>query len=749
MSKKACLIALALACSPLSPASAVEVGPPELVEDLKPGPEPSYPQKFLRVGNLAYFLAGESSWGGVWRTDGTAPGTFRVTPEDVPVTGFRGVLGNLMFFGGLSFGESELWRSDGTPSGTYALTTGVVPTEQRHHPSRWGSPVSLAVPELGLFFFSADGLGTGRELWATDGTVAGTRQVADLNPAGSSHPGSMVSFGGKLFFMAASLDSFELWRSDGTPEGTVRVKDLQEERDGVLAVRKAGNRLLVFSRSSDRLLLWGSDGTTAGTELIEDLAGFELSEIVVAGDRVFFATRSEDFSGSLWVSDGTAGGTARVLDGVAGGENSLWELYIHAVGRNVTFGLHEASFGQEPWWSDGTRSGTRRVADICPGECSSGVELAGLYGDRALLSANDGSSGIEPWLTDGTPAGTRRLGDLCPGSCSSHPFAGQDVEGVLVFAVGAVEPDGQELWVSDGTPAGTRAATDFVPETIFPLGRFEGTAVPGRLLFSADDGVHGAELWSLPVGQQNDPQPPAGEWLASSRVPGFRFKVRIAGQTPGRQESACIGETLCVSGALAGRSEVFLRVVGPKPNGYLWPTLVKFSTSLVEVWAEQTATGQIRYYRLEASGQGSTLPGIADRTGFLPAGATLEAMDLPVTEEPPPSGDWIVSEGVPGFRVKARLSSGEETRSVRKEPCIGETLCLSGAVAGRPELFVRVVGPKPNGYLWPTLVRFTTSTVEVWIEQTKSGDVRYYRLEGLPRDSSDLSGFFDRQGFLP
>lgn len=71
----------------------------------------------------------------------------------------------------------------------------------------------------------------------------------------------------------------------------------------------------------------------------------------------------------------------------------------------------------------------------------------------------------------------------------------------------------------------------------------------------------------------------------------------------------------------------------------------------------------------------------------------------------------------------------------------------AAAVPGRSELFLRVVGPKPNGYLWPNLVRFTTSTVEVWIEQLSTGELRYYRLPGASPGSSDLSGLFDRTAF--
>ena len=85
----------------------------------------------------------------------------------------------------------------------------------------------------------------------------------------------------------------------------------------------------------------------------------------------------------------------------------------------------------------------------------------------------------------------------------------------------------------------------------------------------------------------------------------------------------------------------------------------------------------------------------------------------------------------------------------QESACIPETLCISGAVPGRSELFVRIVGPKPNGKLWPNLVRFSTSTIEVWIEQLSTSAVKHYRLEGASPGSSDLTGLFDRNGFTP
>ena len=126
--------------------------------------------------------------------------------------------------------------------------------------------------------------------------------------------------------------------------------------------------------------------------------------------------------------------------------------------------------------------------------------------------------------------------------------------------------------------------------------------------------LHGSAAFAAPA-------PPAGPWLATSRIPGFQFKVRVTAGAPitGVQESDCIAETLCVSASVPGRSEVLIRVVGPKPNGYLWPNIVKFNTSQVEVWADQLGTGSIKYYVLPGAWPGlDTLPGLYDRTGFLP-----------------------------------------------------------------------------------------------------------------------------------
>jgi hypothetical protein len=286
-------------------------------------------------------------------------------------------------------------------------------------------------------------------------------------------------------------------------------------------------------------------------------------------------------------------------------------------------------------------------------------------------------------------------------------------------------------------------------------------------LIQDDTAVDFADLSVTPC--CTPPQPPDDDFAVSPAIPDFGFKAVITSpdgqQIQGRHELACIDETLCFSGAVPGRSEVFLRVVGPKPNGKLWPTLVKFSTSQVEIWVKQLATDEVKYYHLPGARPGfDELPGLFDRNGFDPAGGaaagaselvgrSLSLVERGAEGEAPPVPDDgpFLSPEFPEFRFWVRLTNQQGAESpTRMEPsCIDETVCVSGAVAGRSEIFLRVVGPKPNGRLWPTLVRFTTSTVEVWIEQVSTGEMRYYRLEGASPGDDDLTGLFDRQGFLP
>jgi ELWxxDGT repeat protein len=66
----------------------------------------------------------------------------------------------------------------------------------------------------GRLYFEANDGSTGEELWRTDGTPAGTSQVADIKPGpGNSFPGQFAVLGKSLLFAADDgVHGYELWR---------------------------------------------------------------------------------------------------------------------------------------------------------------------------------------------------------------------------------------------------------------------------------------------------------------------------------------------------------------------------------------------------------------------------------------------------------------------------------------------------------------------------------------------------------
>jgi ELWxxDGT repeat protein len=81
------------------------------------------------------------------------------------------------------------------------------------------SSPALLLTAAGKLFFTADAPGSGRELWATDGTPTGTVLTADLCPGPCSPDlAPLAALPGGLLFSVQEGVSY-LWRSDGTWPG--------------------------------------------------------------------------------------------------------------------------------------------------------------------------------------------------------------------------------------------------------------------------------------------------------------------------------------------------------------------------------------------------------------------------------------------------------------------------------------------------------------------------------------------------
>ena len=113
----------------------------------------------------------------------------------------------------------------------------------------------------GDYYFAAnDGIG-GSELWKSDGTTAGTVQVADIRPgAAGSSPRPLANLNGTLYFTADSgSSSLEFWRTDGAAAGTSVVAELSDEPLYQRHLASVDDRLFLIGVSayaSDHTLVW-------------------------------------------------------------------------------------------------------------------------------------------------------------------------------------------------------------------------------------------------------------------------------------------------------------------------------------------------------------------------------------------------------------------------------------------------------------------------------------------------------------
>ncbi|PYQ65208.1 MAG: hypothetical protein DMF53_05930 [Acidobacteria bacterium] len=496
----------------LAPALGAAGLTPRLVKDINllTLSQGSLPSDYVTVGNLVFFAADDGETGKeLWRTDGTAGGTYRLTdacPGQCPSGPARFAVSDRQYFFTAS-DESlrrNLWVSGGTPATTFELTSAAIPplTGNRR----------LWVPALGLLLFTADDGVHGPELWRSDGSPGGTYQVTDLWPGSQgSDPRAMVLFKDRVYFVADDPQKGPiLWKSDGTPQGTQAVRDPvpgTANHPVPALLRVAGNTLyFVAPTPSQGVELWKSDGTTRGTVPLTDLVPGPGSpaiwDLIALGNRLLFVADDGKSGQELWATDGTQPGTKMLTHLTPAdafhGQGGDYYLSPTILGNRLLFGVDDGDHGGEIWTTDGTPAGTSLLKDVCPGRCTGAGAVWSVVGKYALFPGYNSVRGQEMWVTDGTTAGTHLLRDICRGSCSSYPFLPFTTGSQAFFVTSdPFSPSNltQRLWRTDGTSRGTfQVATARSLQGSGGAG-FGGAVLGNTLIFSAQDDAHGDELW--------------------------------------------------------------------------------------------------------------------------------------------------------------------------------------------------------------------------------------------------------------
>lgn len=409
-------------------------------------------------------------------------------------------LNGYVYFVADSLTGREIWRTDGTQAGTQ-LISDINPGRGDGVEGQLFDQYFFGSLGSTIFFPANDGSGKGTELWKTDGTANGTVLVKDINPSGDSRPDGFISIDGLIFFVADDGSGQKLWRSDGTPEGTFSSDILSPAYDKNTSM--AAYEGMIYFQGSDPASgseLWRWNGQAGQAELVVDInpSGDSAPDHLRVIDNTLYFSADDGVHGvELWKT--SAGGTEMVLD-INPGVNSSNPSNLISFNGLAYFAAATASNGMELWRSDGNADGTRLVEDINPGNgngisaFTSMVEMGGsLY-----YVGGENLAGFELRKSDGTSSSL--VLDINPGAYNSN-ISSMVVMGANIYFSAKNSPEeliseaNYELWRSDGTPAGTQIVKDISPGAGSAFNSNPIVTTNGKLLFAASNRLANWNLW--------------------------------------------------------------------------------------------------------------------------------------------------------------------------------------------------------------------------------------------------------------
>jgi ELWxxDGT repeat protein len=380
-------------------------------------------------------------------------------------------------------------------------------------------------------FFSAEDANGDRDLWISDGTLAGTKRVGNTNfIADPFGPDKLLNVNGTLFFQGYASDTgAELWKA--TVSGaTVTVEEVLDIRNGVetseLDNFYNANGTLLFAAydgqdpdnneatPSRGLELWKSSGTGANTSLLADIFPGSSDSLprnfaTFNGFHFFSANGTDGFDPigrELYRTDlNTVSLVANIED--LGGSDPQ-SLVVSgpadvASGGQLFFTAATDDFGRELYVINTTTGlgnptlvrnlnnnvENSQIANLTPIVATIGNPT---QPNRVIFSADANNNlGNELYISDGTFNGTVLLQDITPGEVGTN--LGNFVRispGLIVFTVQALD-DTITLWRTDGTQSGTFQIEAFSDESL-SFTNFRAPALLGTNLYFmlGDD-----ELW--------------------------------------------------------------------------------------------------------------------------------------------------------------------------------------------------------------------------------------------------------------
>jgi ELWxxDGT repeat protein len=221
--------------------------------------------------------------------------------------------------------ESRIWRTDGTAAGTFAVG-----------PAYDWLNLSGAVRSEAGYDLVVHNSSSETEIWSTDGTALGTVVRARLAPHYISWAQVPVERAGqRLYFLLDRYpDGMALWvLEDGATEPAI-VHSASPNYLASRALAHHGDRVFFAAcDGSHGCELWVSDGTASGTRMLHDIspgpASSGPSELLVAGDKLYFTANDGQHGSELWLLPLDGGAPCRANERHLCLEDSRFQVSAH------------------------------------------------------------------------------------------------------------------------------------------------------------------------------------------------------------------------------------------------------------------------------------------------------------------------------------------------------------------------------------------------------------------------------------
>ena len=319
-----------------------------LVRDIYPGSGNVIRRNYItqkrdwKVSNNVFYFAADTdtSFSQLWRSDGTAQGTFfiaDVCPTCLVTsssTGHFETMNDTLYF----VAALDLWRSDGTAAGTEIVMDNL----DTNGPGSFRTLTAVN----GLLYMSGGSFSNGPDLWVSDGTNAGTRLIKDF-PIADSDPRQFVGLGNQVYFISGT----KLWVTDGTEAGTVAASDLrldnQVQKKNNLYVWK--NELYYKAMTPElKCFIYKTDGSPNGETQVftqfDDYSEFPEPVYYASTDEFLFYDAADNVANYAAVGRISSPDTLKELIPV----NDLVE-YLMIAGDNLFFRAKNDETGEELW----------------------------------------------------------------------------------------------------------------------------------------------------------------------------------------------------------------------------------------------------------------------------------------------------------------------------------------------------------------------------------------------------------------